>query len=228
LSNILTVLLNAVYSFIALFIVAKLLGKKQIAELDFIDYVVGISIGSIASEWSTEIDDPWYHYAIAIGVYFIISMSISYIERTNTFLKAIFRGKPIVVIDAGKIVYKNLQKSKLDINDLLGMCRNKNYFDINDIAFAIFETSGELSILPKANQTPVVIDDLNKTAPPPKLTKFLIIDGKIDNNYLKILKKNKTWLFKKLKIKSKKELKNIIIATYNEQTEEIKVHYKIE
>ena len=84
----------------------KILGKKQIAELSFIDYVVGISIGSIAAEWSTAMDEPFYHYVIAISVY--------------------------------------------------SMARDKNIFDVNDIAYALFETTGKLSILQKSVKSPLV------------------------------------------------------------------------
>ena len=71
------VLLNSVISFVILFIIAKMLGKKQIAELSFIDYVVGISIGSIVANWSTDLDTPWQNYIIALVVYFIFPISIT-------------------------------------------------------------------------------------------------------------------------------------------------------
>lgn len=201
------VLLNSIYSFISLFVISKLLGKKQIAELSFTDYVVGITIGSIAAEWSTDTINPWYFYAISLGVFLILSFLITHYERTSLFLKSFLRGKPILIVKEGKINYKNLKKSKLDVNDLLGMCRNKGYFDLADVSFAIFETNGDLSILPIGSQKPTVVQDLGIKSPPSKLTKFVINDGIIDENYLKILNKNQEWLFKELKINSKKRLK---------------------
>lgn len=220
------VLLNAIYSFAAMFVVAKILGKKQIAQLSFTDYVIGISIGSIAAEWSTDVEQPWYYYVIAISVYLAISYVITLLERTILPLKRFLRGKPIIIIDNGKINYKNLKKSKLDVNDVIGLCREKGFFNLTDVAYAIFETNGNLSVLPIGTQKPTVIEDLGKPAKKASLQKFLINDGKIDESYLKILGKNNDWLFQNLKIKNKKELKNILVAFYDEKTKEFDVNYK--
>lgn len=220
------VLLNAIYSFAAMFVVAKILGKKQIAQLSFTDYVIGISIGSIAAEWSTDVEQPWYYYVVAIGVYLAISYVITLLERTTLPLKRFLRGKPIIIIDNGKINYKNLKKSKLDVNDVIGLCREKGFFNLTDVAYAIFETNGNLSVLPIGTKKPTVIEDLGKPAKEASLQKFLINDGKIDESYLKILGKDDAWLFKNLKIKNKKELKNILVAFYDEKTKEFDVHCK--
>lgn len=220
------ILLNAIYSFVTIFIISRILGKKQIAELNFTDYVVGITIGSIAAEWSTDVINPWYYYLIALGIFFIFSLSISLLERTTLFLKAFLRGKPLIIIKDGKINYKNLKKSKLDVNDLLGMCRNKGYFNLTDVAFAILETDGQLSVLPISSQKPTVAENLGIKMEPSKLTKYIIDDGTISENYLKTINKDKKWLFKKLNLKNKKDLKNILVAFYDEKTGEFDVHYK--
>ena len=143
-------------------------------------------------------------------------------------LKTFLRGKPILIISEGKVDYKNLKKSKLDVNDLLGLCRDKGFFDIRDVAFAIFETNGNLSVLPKGPQTPTVVEDIGKKVEPASLTKFVINDGQIDENYLKQLGKSKEWLLGELNIKSKKDLKNIIVALYDEKKNKFDVHYKKE
>lgn len=222
----LTVLLNAVYSFVALFVVAKLLGKKQIAELDFVDYAVGISIGSISAEWSTDLENPWYFYMIAIAVFFVLSLTITYLERTTPFIKRVLRGKPIIIIADGKIDYPNLKKSKLDVSDVISMCRNKNFFDISQVAYAIFETSGDLSILPKAEYLQPTIADVGVTKPKSELTKFAIIDGIVDDNFLLSVGKDRAWLFQKLNVQNKRDLKNILIALYDNKNDAFDVHYK--
>ena len=220
------VLINSVVSFILLFIVAKMLGKKQIAELSFIDYVVGISIGSIVANWATDLDTPFEHYLIALLVYFIFPITITLLGRKTLTLKAFLRGRPIIIIENGKFVYENLKKSKLDVNDILGMCRDKGYFSLSEISYAIFETNGGLSIMPVGKQKPTVVGDFDIPVKKSQLEKYVIIDGKIDENYLKILKKDKNWLLKRLDIKNKKQLKNILIAFYDEKTDNFKVHTK--
>lgn len=92
-----------------LFLIAKILGKKQIAELDFADYVVGITIGSIAAEWATELQQEWYHYIIAMSIFAVFSLFISFLEQKATKMKAFLRGKPNIIIPEGKFQYKNLK-----------------------------------------------------------------------------------------------------------------------
>lgn len=224
--NYVSVLLNALFSFIGLFIISKFLGKKQISELSFTDYVVGITIGSIAAEWSTDVINPWYYYGIAMAIYFILSYLITQLARTTLFLKSFLRGKPLLIIKNGKVDYKSLKKSKLDVNDLAGLCRDKGFFDMTDVAFAIYETNGNLSILPISSQKPTVVEDFGIDTPQSSLTKFLIIDGTVDKNYLKNLQKDEKWLFERLDIKNKKDLKNILIAFYDEDNEKFDIHYK--
>lgn len=224
--NAVIVLLNSVFSFVSLFFLAKILGKKQIAELNFCDYAIGISIGSIAAEWSTDVENPWYYYGIALAIFSLISLLITIFERKNLFLKSFLHGKPIIIIQEGKIDYENFKKSKLDMADIFGLCRSKGYFDINEIAYAIFETNGEMSILPKSENRPVVLKDMEKKEPEASLTKYIVLDGKLDKNYLKQLQKDNKWAYKKLKVKSKRQLNKILVAFYDELTDELIVHYK--
>lgn len=226
--KVLQVILATISSFVILFVLAKMLGKKQIAELDFTDYVVGITIGSIAAEWATDTQTPWYHYVIAIALFAFLSLIVDFIERKSLFLKRVLKGKPLIIVEAGKINYKNLKKSKLTINDVIGMCRVKNYFDLNDIAFAIFENSGDLSILPKSNLKPIVAEDMNIKNKPASLTKYLITDGKINKNYLKSIGKDENWLLKILGLHNIKECKNIVLAGYDFETKQKFIHYKNE
>lgn len=221
------IIINSVVSFIFLFIISKLLGKKQIAQLEFIDYAVGISLGSIAAEWAINPDQPFYYYIIAMSIYFLLALSVALIGRKNCFFKKLFKGKPVTLIYEGEIIYKNLVKSKIDVNDLLSMLREKGYFDISDVAYAVFETSGQLSVLPKGNQKPVVIEDIDKRKiKQVSMMNTLIVDGVISKSGLNELGKEKEWLFKKLHVKDEKDLKNIILATYDETGKKINVHYK--
>lgn len=228
LDDIYWVLINSVISFIYLFIISKLLGKKQIAQLEFIDYAVGISLGSIAAEWSTKTDEPFYNYIIAMTIYFLLALLVAVVARKATFLKRVLKGKPTMLIYEGKIIYKNLNKCKIDVNDLLSMLREKDYFDIEDVAYAVFEPSGELSVLPKGNQRPVVIEDI--TGKPKveqsSLLDVLIVDGVVSKSGLNEINRDKEWLFKSLKIKSRKELKNILLASYDSAGGTFNVHYK--
>ena len=194
------IVINSLVAFASLFLIAKILGKKQIAELTFCDYAVGISLGSISAEWAIDDGDkPWQVYCIAIAIFFALSIFIDFAERKSPFLKKLFKGSPIVLISNGEIDYINLKKSKLDVNALLGMCRVAGYFDIRDVAYAVFETGGELSILPRPSSRPVFDDALSRAG------------------------KDREWLFSQL---NGQDVKRVLLACYDKNTDSIFVKTK--
>lgn len=237
-----------------LFVISKLLGKKQIAQLEFIDYAIGISIGSIAAEMATDIGDkPIQYYIFSMAIFFIFDIFVSYIGRKSPALKHFFKGRPITVIYEGNPDYKALKKSKLDVNDVIELCREQGYFDLSDIAFAVFENSGKLSIMPVATKAPVQLENLalisdckittdstsqnptNKTDIAPEntiivkkasLPFYMIVDGKISYSSLTKLNKNVDWLLSELNVTSDKELKNILLSVYDDQSCTLKTTLK--
>lgn len=224
-ADLTNVLFTASISFITLFIISKIMGKKQISQLDFVDYVVGISIGSIAAQMTVDNEIPYYHFILAMAVYMILDLMISFLSVKSITLKKLFRGKPDILIEDGKLVYKSLKKNNLDINEFLAMCRKKDYFDINDIAYCIYETNGQISILPKSHATPLISSDMNISKSKPALSTDLIIDGKIIIKALENANKTQKWLIDKLNSKNA-DLNNVAIATYNKQNDDIIIYYK--
>ncbi len=228
-SPIVKVVIFSLSSVVYLFILSKLLGKKQIAQLDFIDYVMGISIGSIAAEMATDTSqNPFYYYIIAMGIFFLFDVFVTLIARKGTALKHFFKGKPATVIYEGKLNYKTLKKCGIDVNDVLSMCREKGYFNINDVAYAVFETSGKLSVLPKGHMRPTVAEDLRQlNIEQASLPIYLVVDGEVSYSSLNEIGKDEKWLMEKLQISSTKELKQILLAIYDEQTRQVALHKKI-
>lgn len=222
------VLINSVVSFFVLLIISKLLGKKQIAQLEFVDYTIGISLGSIASEMATDSSKPFYYYLIAMAIFAALAFLVAILGRKAVFFKHILKGRPSTLIYEGKIEYGQLKRCKIDVNDLLSKLREKGFFDIQDVAYAIFEPSGEVSVLPKGTQKPVVISDITTNIKPASLSNVLIVDGIISNSGLNEINKTKKWLFLRLNIQNKADLKNIILATYNQEKDLFNVNYKKE
>lgn len=220
------IVVNSLVSYAGLLIICRIMGKRSIAQLEFLDYVVAISIGSIAAQMSIGTDKFNFEYLIAIGIYFILTISLTFLERKATILKTLIRGKPIILIEEGKINYENLKKSKLDIEELLARCRFSGYFDIRDVWFGILEVNGDFSVLPSAKSTPATVDDVGGKLETPSLSTDLIIDGKVVMKALEQIKKDSSWLMDKLNITSKKEIKKIALAVYDEQTNEVVVHKK--
>lgn len=219
------VILTATSSFLALFIIAKIMGKKQIAQLEFVDYVVGISIGSIAAQMAVDSQIPQYHFLIAMALYAALDFIINLLSRKSIKIRKLLQGTPLILVYNGKLNYENLVKSKLDLNQFLSMCREKNFFDVNDIAYCIFETDGQLSILPKENASPTTCGDMNLDKEKSSLSIDFIMDGRIIENALKEAGKNKKWLLSKLGM-SEEEVKSVALASYDKKNDDVIAHYK--
>lgn len=204
---------RALISLTALFLVTKLLGKKQVSQLSLFDYVIGISIGNFAAEMTINMDSQYANGLTAIIVFGLIAYLVSYITMKSIVLRRFFIGTPTILIQNGKLIEKNLKKVKFDINDLLEECRGSGYFDLTQIEYALLEANGKLSILPKGEYSPVTIKDMKLKATKQELVANIIIDSKIMPNNLKNMKKDISWLDKELKIKGYKTLDNILLAT---------------
>ena len=210
------VTLRALLSLVTLFLVTKMLGKKQVSQLSLFDYVIGISIGNFAAEMTINLDSHYLHGTAAVIIFGVVAYLISYVTMKSIFLRRYFMGVPSVLIENGHLIEKAMKKVKFDLNDLLEECRNMGYFDISEIAYAIMEANGQLSILPKGEHKPVTVQDLNLQAKTPPYCANVIIDGKIMKNNLKNMKKDESWLRQQLKVKGK-DLPNILLATLDQE-----------
>ena len=139
---VLILCLTTVGSFAVLFLSAKLIGHKQIAQLDFFDYITGITIGSIAAEMATELEEPWKPM-IAMVLYGGITLALSLISSRFPRSRKYLNGTPTILMDHGKLYYENLKKARLDLSEFLVLCRQQGYFDLTTIQTAIFEYNGK-------------------------------------------------------------------------------------
>ena len=189
--------LTALGSFGALFFIAKLAGHKQVAQLDFFDYITGISIGSIAAEMATELEEPWKPLTAMViygGVTLLLSIVTNKFPRSRKYIS----GTPTILMDHGKLYYENLKKAKLDLSEFMVMCRQQGYFDLTNIQTAVFEYNGKLTILPVSSQRPATPKDMNLAPEQELLFTELIMDGRILKDNLKRMGLELTWLNKQL------------------------------
>lgn len=207
--------IRAVVSIVVLFLLAKLLGNKQIKQLSFFDYVVGISIGSIAAEMATNTEVPQHFSVIAMLIYTLISMLVGFISLKSVKGRRFIEGTPIVLIENGKIIYKKLAKAQMTVNSLLAECRFAGYFDIGQIDTAVLETSGEVSILPKPSAKTVTVGDMGISVSAPKPHANVVIDGQIILRNLLAVRRTRQWLSEKLHEKNV-DVKNVLLATLDE------------
>lgn len=209
--DILKVILTALLSVVVLFIIAKIMGHKQISHLDVFDYITAITIGSIAAELATELEQP-LKPLIAMIIYGAVSVTLSVITSKVPRLRKYINGTPTIIMDNAKIYRENMKKAKLDLSEFMVMCRQLGYFDLNDIQTAVFEYNGKLSILPVSNKRPVNPDDMNLTPPAECISTEVIMDGRILEGNLKRMGLDINWLNKQLKSKGYKSAKEIFLG----------------
>lgn len=135
-------------SIIILFILTKIMGNREMSQLSMFDYIVSITIGSIAAEMSTSLENNFLEPVIAMAVYGIVATVISYFTCKSIKIRRIVSGRGKILYDNGKLYRKNLIKSKLDLNEFLMQCRINGYFNLADIQTAILEPNGRISFLP--------------------------------------------------------------------------------
>lgn len=205
------VILTALLSAAALFIIAKLLGHKQVAQLDFFDYVTGITIGSIAAELATELEEP-LKPLIAMAVYGVFSFVLTFISHKFPKSRKFVNGTPTILMDNGKLYRKNMKKAKLELSEFMVLCRQEGYFNINDIQTAVFEYNGRLTILPVSTKRPVTPEDMNLSPKPEKICTEIIMDGRIMHENLKRRGLDLSWLDKQLKSQKCKSAKEVYLG----------------
>lgn len=218
--DMLKVLILSVASFAVLFVLTKLMGYRQISEMSFFDYVVGITIGSVAAEMATNIDAQWWRGIIAMAVYALFEILLPWISRKSVRARSFISGKPVVLIKNGQIDKNALKKAHLDINDLLASARGQGYFSLSDIDGAIMETSGKVSFLPTPQMRQLNPKDFNFSPMHTGLCTNLVLDGKIMYSNLKETGIDERKLNKILADRQVR-LKDVLLLTVNEagQTE---------
>ena len=213
--ELIKVVLTSLLSAVSLFIIAKIMGHKQMAQLDFFDYINGITIGSIAAELATELEAP-LKPLIAMVVYGIVALALTIIAHKFPKTRKYINGTPTIVMDNGKLYRKNMKKAKLELSEFMVLCRQEGYFNINDIETAIFEYNGRISILPKSQKRPLAPEDISITPDKAVIFTEVIMDGRILHENLKRLGLDLTWLKKELKKQKYDSAKEIYLGICDE------------
>lgn len=184
--TILRISIRTISVLIILFTIAKIMGKKQISQMNLYDYIIGITMGSIAADISLDIEKNIVAGVTSLVIYGLFSILVTFLTLKSITLRKIINGIPTLLIDDGKIIYNNLRREGIDINDLEELARQKGYFNLEKINYAILEPSGKISFLAKNNIAKEKIDSY--------LQINIIIDGTIIEENLKIMKKDNLWV----------------------------------
>lgn len=199
------------------------MGHKQVAQLDFFDYVSGITIGSIGAELATELEKP-YKPLIALAIYGTSSILLNLLAHKLPRTRKYINGTPTILMNDGKLYRKNLKQAKLDLSEFMLLCREQGYFDLDEIQTAIFEHNGKLSVLPRAQVRPVTPKDMNITVKTAHIGVEVIMDGRELGENLSRIGRNDRWLKKKLKSQGFTDTKDIFLAIYRAEDDKLTLY----
>ncbi|MDM5311151.1 DUF421 domain-containing protein [Peribacillus frigoritolerans] len=192
------ILLRSFFFLIVLFLITKVLGKKQLSQLSFFEYVTGITIGNVGAELATKVEGNIIHGVLSILVFAIAPFIAGLISLKSKTFRDLIEGKASVFIKDGKVMEDNLKKEKYTIDELLGLLRKKDVFDISEVEFALLEANGDFSVMLKKQNQPVTPKDLNLPVAAVKEPQTIIMDGLILDEPLSTIGLNRHWLHTEL------------------------------
>jgi uncharacterized membrane protein YcaP (DUF421 family) len=192
------IVLRSLFFLIVLFVITKVLGKKQLSQLSFFEYVTGITIGNVGAELATKVEGNIIHGVLSILVFAIAPFIAGLISLKSKTFRDLVEGKASVFIKDGKVMEDNLKKEKYTIDELLGLLRKKDVFDISEVEFALLEANGDFSVMLKKQNQPVTAKDLNLSVAAVKEPQTIIMDGSILDEPLSTIGLNRNWLHTEL------------------------------
>ncbi|MDW7674436.1 MAG: DUF421 domain-containing protein [Bacillota bacterium] len=198
LPDYLLVFFRSIIAAFTLLILARMLGKKQISQLSFFEYVLGITIGSIAATMSTDLSNRALPEFVGLITWALLALLIELIALKNRKLGKILDGEPVILVENGKLMEDRLGMARYRFADLVEQLREKSVFNLSDVEFAVLETDGSLSVLKKSQVEPITPQDLNIPTSYQGLEVELIEEGQIIDQNLKQIKKDQKWLLAEL------------------------------
>jgi uncharacterized membrane protein YcaP (DUF421 family) len=212
-NEVLYIIALSLGSFIVIFILTKLMGYRQLSQMSSLDYITSITIGSIAAEMATSLDESFIQPLTAMIVYSLATIFLSVISSKSMKARRIIEGTPIVLLNNGELYLDNLKKAKIDLSEFMVQCRVGGYFDISKIQTALLEGDGKISFLPKASDRPLTPSDMNLSPSQDFLVANVIMDGRIMADHLHHTGHDEKWLMGQLKAQGADRVEDVLLAT---------------
>ena len=181
-------------AFIFLLMLTRLLGKKQVSQLTYFNYVAGITFGSITASLFISPDTPVVYGFTSLVVWALFTMLADILSIKSPRARVLMEGEPTIIIKDGKILENSLRSLRLSIDDVNMLLRNQKIFSVKDVDYAIFEQNGKISVLKKVDQQNITKKDMNIASNRVFFPTELISDGKILYRNLRELNLNPEWL----------------------------------
>ena len=211
-SILFSTIIKSILIYVLALILSKLIGIKIISQMNFFDFITGVSVGSMIAKIIINKDHVVFSGIIALITFSLLTIATSYLNLKSYTARRIINAKTLILIENGRIIDKNIKKLKITINELMMKLREKDVFNLEDVQFAIMESNGQLSVLIKANKKPVTPYDMDLKVKSLSLLNDIIIDGKIIDKNLEIAGIDKKWLQFELKKKSINNIEDVFYA----------------
>lgn len=218
--------LRTFYMYVIIFLVLRIMGKREIGKLSVLDLVISVMIAEIAVIEIEQVDDNLMHGVVPILMLLIIQIISAFLSMKSRKIRLLLDGKPTVVVANGEIYYDELKKQRYNLDDLMLQLRENGVTSISEIDFAILETSGKLSVIPKSYDdvkgegslhSEQFSDIAQKIIPPgfryEMLPIPLIMDGKVQDENLSKMNKTRFWLKNIIQEKGAQHFKEVLLCT---------------
>lgn len=215
------IVLRTVFVYFFIFLMMRLMGKREIGKLSTFDLVVSFMIADISAISLEGLDRPLLNGLIPILTIVAMQIILSFVFLKFKSIRSWAEGKPCIIINRGKIDKEVMAKTRYNLDDLLMQLREKSISDIRDVEFAILETSGKLSVFPKSEKMAVTVEDIpsQKKKTPFRLPIPLVIEGKVQERELQRIGKNKDWLIQQFQKQGISDIRNVFYASIDQKGE---------
>jgi len=208
----LNITLRAIFAYFTLLILCKAMGKRQISQMNFFDYIVGITIGSLTANAILKTEVNILTLFAGLLVFVILQIIFSFLSLKSKKFRSFVEGKKTVLIEKGTLNESNMVKSRMNIDRIEALLRDKNVFKLSDVEYAIFETNGKISVMKKSNKQPVTPKDINLPVTDSGLGYLVIREGIVEDKILRKLGLTNAWLKQKLESQGIKDYKDVLFA----------------
>lgn len=211
-----TVIIRAIIIYTLVLIIFRLMGKRQIGEMQPFELVLTLTIADLATIPMGDLSIPILHGIVPLFTLSLVHFILVYFSKKSHSLSKIISGKPIIIINPNGLDWESLNLLKLSPDDVFGAIRSKGYFKLEQIEYAIMETNGQINVLPKADYAPVTNKDLKIKAETEGIPITIVSEGSILQENLKLAKVEESFVDKILKKAKIKSLKDCLILTMDE------------
>ena len=209
----LTLIIRAVLVYLLVLLVFRLMGKRQIGQMQPFELVLTLVIADLATIPMSDIGVPVLHGIIPLITLVIVHFFLTFFSKKSPKISQFINGKPIVLIGPNGIDYQVLEKLKITIDDLLETIRNAGYFNLEEVQYAIMETNGTVNVLPKSQFAPVINQSLGLDVEEATLPVILVTEGTIISENLKNFEFDEKDIKKILNKAKISEIKNVLVLT---------------